>query len=99
MLIETTLGGAISLAPWLQPGDQDIGMNNRNRLNGFFDGWRKKPLETVEGSFLAILPTGAKAAMLMKSLRVAQDATCDSDFVNKNQKFGIAYTPSFQHGS
>jgi hypothetical protein len=40
---------AISLAPWLQPGDNKPGMT-RNRFNGFcWQAKQEKPLETVRG--------------------------------------------------
>jgi hypothetical protein len=65
------LRGAISLTPWLQPGDRDWGKENETVSNGFV---ARAHLETVRNGLgnHQNLNHRAEAAVLMRSLRVPQ---------------------------
>ena len=66
----TWLREAISLAPRLQPGGQGPQNHSLNRFNGF--SWSELQTKTVRNGFLSVSfwYHRAKAAVLMRSLRV-----------------------------
>jgi len=61
--------GAISLAPWLQPGDGRPGFDIETVSTVFAPVENEKPLETVQEMISGVLNHRAEATVLMRSLR------------------------------
>jgi len=63
--------GAISLTPWLQPGEKPTGIDQEPFLTVLLSGASRETVKTVQG-IIVELDHGAEATVLIRSLRVPQ---------------------------